>query len=49
MRFTYLTCEDHKDKHPGLCLFTNPQNTVYCTAITKCGIRLGKKKKGMRR
>ncbi len=44
MRFTYLACEDHKEKHPALCLFTNPQSTVYCTAVSKCGIRLGKKK-----
>ncbi len=44
MRFTYLPCENHKAKHPALCVFTKQENTVYCTAVGKCGIRLTRKK-----
>ncbi len=48
MRSSYLDCEDHKRKHPTLCLFTTNKNTVSCTAMSKCGIRILRKNKGRR-
>jgi hypothetical protein len=48
MRFTYLACEEHKKKHPTTCAFTINKNTVSCTAMSKCGIRILRKNKGRR-
>jgi hypothetical protein len=44
MKFTHLDCEGHKERHPNLCLFTENKNVVSCTALSKCGLRLAKKK-----
>lgn len=43
MKFTYLDCEGHKERHPSLCVFAENKNVVYCTALRKCGMKLKKK------
>lgn len=38
-KFTYLNCNKHREKFPGMCKFSNNSDkVVYCTASSSCGL-----------